>query len=509
MELYYCGFNGFGQVPSCSASDTLTTLTQHNKSSETTEVIDVAICWNYLVVAESTGVTKYGLVNNKPAVEHLRHPPGAGKVTQISATPRHILGVTDSGECWTNEEGKGWRRVLVCPEAPPLPSSTTPSEETVSTVVSEDEVTPGALPEAGSLSLAATETASSQASSEASTELENEEEAGGCAGFNVAGAASCLQVTCTGEQGQPDNCESPVAMVSTACGDYHNLGVDREGQAYSLPTTIAFDSFPGGAQQKVVQVAAGKEHCMLLTEHGQVYSWGGGTRGQLGHGTLASEETPRLIMALDGMRIVKIAAGGWHSAAISEFHDLYVFGWNESGQLAQQTNLARPAECFSAVEKLLMACCTMQAEDAAVPRGDTEDTEVYRKHGDKEETPPLPDCPEKEALNCYNSTSCDNNTDYVMVQSLPMLVQVPGKTSSESAVVDVGCGSRHTVCLTKGNNLWSFGWNKYGQLGLGDTKSRDAVVKMVIPPKLGKQREVSMLRCGDWGTAILAKKLSK
>ena len=139
-----------------------------------------------------------------------------------------------------------------------------------------------------------------------------------------------------------------------------------------------------------------QEHCILLTEHGQVYTWGGGTRGQLGHGTVTSEDSPKLVMALDGMKIVKIAAGGWHSAAISgicwifgdwkllilsliEFHDLYMFGWNESGQLAQQTNLARSgAECFSAVEKLLMACCTMQAEDAALPRGDTEDTEVYR-----------------------------------------------------------------------------------------------------------------------------------
>ena len=31
-----------------------------------------------------------------------------------------------------------------------------------------------------------------------------------------------------------------------------------------------------------------------------------------------------------------------------------MFGWNESGQLAQPTNLARPAECFSAVEKVVM-----------------------------------------------------------------------------------------------------------------------------------------------------------
>ena len=76
------------------------------------------------------------------------------------------------------------------------------------------------------------------------------------------------------------------------------------------------------------------------------------------------------------MRVRKIAAGGWHSAIISQFDDLYMFGWNESGQLAQPTNLTKPAECFSAVEKLLMACCTMQPEDAALPRGDAEDCEV-------------------------------------------------------------------------------------------------------------------------------------
>ncbi len=33
---------------------------------------------------------------------------------------------------------------------------------------------------------------------------------------------------------------------------------------------------------------------------------------------------------------------------------------------------AKPAECFSAVEKLLMACCTMQPEDGALPRGDAD-----------------------------------------------------------------------------------------------------------------------------------------
>lgn len=468
MEVYYCGFNGFKQVPSSSGSDTLTCLTLHSKAPK---VVDAAICWNYMVVAESEAITKYGLINNKPGLAQLERPPGSAAITQVSATPRHILTVTDSGECWTHEEGKGWRRVLVSQESCDQKSGT-PSEDTVSTVAEEEE--------AGG---------------------DTREDARG----DTVGPPSSSPAPL--EDGSPDNEEAPVCMARTACGDFHNLSCDTAGQAYSLPSPISFSSFPGGAQQRVTDVACGKEHCMLLTEHGQVYTWGGGSRGQLGHGTLASEDSPRLVMALDGMKIVKIAAGGWHSAAISEFDDLYMFGWNESGQLAQQTNLARPAECFSAVEKLLMACCTMQAEDAAIPRGDTEDTECYRKHGAEPPLPEIPD-PEKEALNCYNSASCDNGTDLVMVQPLPMLVQIPGKSPEECVVTDVGCGSRHTVCLTKAGQLWAFGWNKYGQLGVGDTMARDAVTRMAAP-KLPKDSNISMLRCGDWGTVVITTKKDK
>merc|ERR1719268_409929 len=105
-----------------------------------------------------------------------------------------------------------------------------------------------------------------------------------------------------------------------------------------------------------------------------------------------------------------------------------------------------------------MACCTGGiAEGAALPRGDTEDTEVYRKHE-----------PEKETVSCYTGSSCDTPSDIVTLQPTPMLVSIGGKTEAESAVVDVSCGSRHTVCLTKGDVLWAFGWNKYGQLGTGD-----------------------------------------
>ena len=77
---------------------------------------------------------------------------------------------------------------------------------------------------------------------------------------------------------------------------------------HSLPSPLEFDpSPPESARERVTDVVCGKEHCLMLTESGRVYSWGGGSRGQLGHGTLSSESRPRLITALEGLRIIKIA----------------------------------------------------------------------------------------------------------------------------------------------------------------------------------------------------------
>lgn len=44
-------------------------------------------------------------------------------------------------------------------------------------------------------------------------------------------------------------------------------------------------------------------------------------------------EEPTLVKALDGIKISAIAAGGWHSCAVSEEGDLYTWGWNSNGQL--------------------------------------------------------------------------------------------------------------------------------------------------------------------------------
>lgn len=105
-ELYYCGFNGFRQVPSQPDKQTITTLaTQGSRLSPSVgskgsyQISDVSVCWNYLAVAETAGcgVVKYGLVDGKPGHRRIGLPPGGSDVRQISATPRHLLAVTELG----------------------------------------------------------------------------------------------------------------------------------------------------------------------------------------------------------------------------------------------------------------------------------------------------------------------------------------------------------------------------------------------------------------------------
>ncbi|XP_030432642.1 RCC1 domain-containing protein 1 isoform X2 [Gopherus evgoodei] len=88
---------------------------------------------------------------------------------------------------------------------------------------------------------------------------------------------------------------------------------------------------PALRAQKLV---LGLEHVVLLGQDGTIYTWGCGRHGQLGHGGLEPALEPRLVEALHGVPMGDVAAGGWHSVSVSEGGDLYVWGWNESGQLA-------------------------------------------------------------------------------------------------------------------------------------------------------------------------------
>ncbi|XP_039448765.1 RCC1 domain-containing protein 1 [Culex pipiens pallens] len=124
--------------------------------------------------------------------------------------------------------------------------------------------------------------------------------------------------------------DEPETITMIACGDQVSLAVTSAKSVFNIPNrTITFPR-----HVRISKIAVGLEHCLVLTTNGDVYSFGGGLRGQLGNGEIVPhQEQPELVDALAGVKIVDIAAGGWHSVAVSAFGDAYCWGWNSRGQL--------------------------------------------------------------------------------------------------------------------------------------------------------------------------------
>lgn len=67
------------------------------------------------------------------------------------------------------------------------------------------------------------------------------------------------------------------------------------------------------------QVACGGVHTAVVTETGQVYTWGDGKNGELGHHHDPNlKQTPRLVENLNGVFVTYVACGGGHTVVLTD-----------------------------------------------------------------------------------------------------------------------------------------------------------------------------------------------
>ena len=120
-------------------------------------------------------------------------------------------------------------------------------------------------------------------------------------------------------------------------------GSKEAGGSGSASQGISRNTLSSGAGQ-VRDISCGREHTLLLTSGGRVWSWGSNKFGQLGHSNFESCAIPRQVIAgASGTgstecgsmssiatsafkQIKQISAGGSHSAALTESGSLYTWG---------------------------------------------------------------------------------------------------------------------------------------------------------------------------------------
>uniref|UniRef100_A0A8C5ACX0 HECT and RLD domain containing E3 ubiquitin protein ligase 3 n=1 Tax=Gadus morhua TaxID=8049 RepID=A0A8C5ACX0_GADMO len=90
--------------------------------------------------------------------------------------------------------------------------------------------------------------------------------------------------------------------------------------------------------QKVVYISCGDEHTAALTKDGGLFTFGEGSRGQLGHDSVHNEPLPRRVLELMGSEVSQIACGRCHTLAyVPSSGMVYAFGCNMHGQLGTGT----------------------------------------------------------------------------------------------------------------------------------------------------------------------------
>ncbi|NWW96726.1 RPGR regulator, partial [Rhynochetos jubatus] len=197
---------------------------------------------------------------------------------------------------------------------------------------------------------------------------------------------ACVNIPCQVDVGKP--------VSSVSCGYYHSALITGDGELYTfgepengklglLPEQLKNNRVPQpvlGIMEKVNKVACGGEHTVVLTET-DVYTFGLGQHGQLGHGTFVFETSvPKSVKHLRRHKICNITCGENHTAVIAENGLMFTFGNGRHGKLGlgeeSFTNQFDPTLCYNFLRftVLLVACggCHMLVFAAPRPKGSEE-----------------------------------------------------------------------------------------------------------------------------------------
>ncbi|KAI8520526.1 hypothetical protein Bbelb_002800 [Branchiostoma belcheri] len=130
-----------------------------------------------------------------------------------------------------------------------------------------------------------------------------------------------------------------------ACGRSHTLVATEDGKLYAFgnngesqlgvtsmqtsPSPVLVESMTA---QNIIALSAGTDHSAALTGDGKVYVWGGGSEGQLGLGEDTTECSEPTLLDFDS-KAISVSCGYYHTAVVTEDGNLYTFGETEYGKL--------------------------------------------------------------------------------------------------------------------------------------------------------------------------------
>ena len=258
---------------------------------------------------------------------------------------------------------------------------------------------------------------------------------------------------------------SGVKFTDIAAGGYHSLALTESGEVYSWgynengelglgnfesPKTLLQKVTVSGV--KFTDIKAGYNHSLALTDTGEIYLWGRNNVGQLGlgySGTDTNKNSPQHVTKPEGVnKFTKISGGYAHSLALTDAGVLYSWGNNYYGQLGLETSGSETNEDTPQKVKVNGVKFTGIAGSEYYSLALTDTGEIY-----------------SWGNNDYGQLGLGTIEPYKLT---PQKVTKP---SGVSKFINIAVGKNHSLALTDTGDIYSWGKNGYGQLGLASTES--------------------------------------
>ncbi|GAU89958.1 hypothetical protein RvY_02448 [Ramazzottius varieornatus] len=258
-------------------------------------------------------------------------------------------------------------------------------------------------------------------------------------------------------------------IIQAAAGSAHSLALSDVGQVFSWghnnvgqcgrssdeeSTCTVPRLIKTLARHTVIQICAGEEFCVALTDKGEVYAWGSNSTGQLGLKHMNPVTSPTLVESLAGLPIKEITSGGAHSLILTMSGTVFSTGKNDFGQLGLGDTINRSS--FTAIESLCSqrvayVCCGQEHSVAL-----TLDGGVFTFGAG--------------GMGQLGHGQISND-------------QVPRKIFElmGSQVTQIAAGRFHTLAFVQSSmRLFAFGLSGSGQLGLGSSTGKNVLSPALV-----------------------------
>ncbi|XP_058098174.1 PH, RCC1 and FYVE domains-containing protein 1 isoform X2 [Magnolia sinica] len=290
-----------------------------------------------------------------------------------------------------------------------------------------------------------------------------------------------------------------VHVESIACGEYHTCALTLSGELYTWGECGHVDGHLGDGSNRswwlprrvagpfdgicISGVACGEWHTAVVSSSGQLFTYGDGMFGVLGHGNLESTSQPREVKSLRGLRVKSVACGPWHTAAIVEIMvdrfkgnspggKLFTWGDGDKGRLGHLDK-----------EKKLLPTCVASLVDH----------DFIQVSCGRMLTVALT----VTGMVCTMGSAVHGQLGNPLAEDKSVAI-VEGNLKGEF-VKEISSGSYHVSVLTTKGSVYAWGMGANGRLGLGDIEDRSSpsLVEAL------KDRQVLSIVCGSSFTAAI------